>query len=434
MIWPFRSKPAAMEVKEHPAGVALFIPGVIEWQRPTSRAALIKEGYQLNVIVYRAVAEIARAIGDLEIEVVDAKGDIIENHPALQLLDRPNPTQGGDALLRELFTFYLILGEMACVKYPESGRAAELWSLSPQFLDVRPGRGGIASAYVYEQNNSKLTFPVQYPTGRSQVFFHKMHNPGDYWRGQSPLVAASLAADTHNAGLRWNYSLLKNSARPSGLIKMGEGAGGEIVARLKEWFKSALQGERNAGEIPVLPHGAEWVEMGHTAKDMDYINTMKEAAKLIASAYGVPLPLIDNDASTFNNVEQAKERLYTDTVLPLARDFLNAFGNWLLPFYGDGLRFQINEDKIGALEGVRTRLYERMAKAVQAGILTVDEAREALGYDPLDDDDMSPDDLAAAAAAIGYGKPKKPDEDGDEGKALSAALLTYFAGENAKGN
>jgi HK97 family phage portal protein len=433
MIWPFSSKPAAMEVKEHPAGVALFIPGATEWQRPKNRAAYIREGYHLNVIVYRAVAEIARAVGDLEIEVVNAKGDIIENHPALQLLSRPNPTQGGDGLLRDLFTFYLILGEMACVRYPEAGRPAELWCLSPEFLDVKPGRGGIASAYVYEQNNSKLTFQVKYPSGQCQVFFQKMHNPADYWRGQSPLFAASLAADTHNAGLRWNYSVLKNSARPSGLIQMGEGAGGEIVARLKEWFKAALQGERNAGEIPVLPHGTTWMPMSENAKDMDFINTMKEAAKLIASAYGVPLPLIDNDASTFNNLEQAKERLYTDTVLPLAREFLSQFGNWLLPFYGEGLRFQINEDKIGALEGIRTRLYERMAKAVQAGILTVDEAREALGYDPLGDDDMSPDDLAAAAAAIGYGKPKEPEpEEDDDEKALSAALLTYLAGDNAQ--
>jgi HK97 family phage portal protein len=203
--------------------------------------------------------------------------------------------------------------------------------------------------------------------------------------------------------MRWNYSLLKNSARPSGLIKLGEGAGGEVVERLKEWFKRAMQGERNAGEIPVLPPGAEWQAMDQTAKDMDFLNTMKEAAKLIASAYGVPLPLIDNDASTFNNIEQAKERFYTDTVLPMAREFLRQFGNWLLPLYGEGLQFQINEDKIGALEGVRTRLYDRMIRAVTAGVLTEDEAREAMGYDPLGIR-VPPEDVAKAMGLLAYGK------------------------------
>ena len=235
------------------------------------------------------------------------------------------------------------------------------------------------------------------------MFFHKMHNPTDYWRGQSPLVAAGLAADTHNAGMRWNYSLLRNSARPSGLITLTTEAGGEVVSRIKEWFKTAFQGERSAGEVPVLPSGANWVSMDNNPRDMDFMNTQKEAAKLIASAYGVPLPLIDNDASTFNNLEQAKERFYTDTVLPLFNEFLSQFGAWLLPFYGEGLKFQVNEDKIGALEGIRTRLFDRMLKAVQSGVLTTDEAREAMGYDPLGDD-VQPEDTQKALLLLGYGR------------------------------
>jgi HK97 family phage portal protein len=143
--------------------------------------------------------------------------------------------------------------------------------------------------------------------------------------------------------------------------------------------------------------------MDTSPRDMDFLNTQKEAAKLIASAYGVPLPLIDNDASTFNNLEQAKEKLYTDTILPLFREFLSQFGNWLLPLFGEGLRFQINEDKIGALEGIRTRLFTRMMQAVAVGVLTVDEAREAIGYDPLGDD-VQTQDVQRAMSLIGYGR------------------------------
>jgi HK97 family phage portal protein len=143
--------------------------------------------------------------------------------------------------------------------------------------------------------------------------------------------------------------------------------------------------------------------MDQTARDMDFVTTQKEAAKLIASAYGVPLPLIDNDASTFNNIEQAKERFYTDTILPLFREFLTQLGAWLLPFYGEGLRFQVNEDKIGALESVRGRLFDRMVNAVNAGILTTDEAREAIGYEPLGDE-PEPEDVQRGMALIGYGR------------------------------
>lgn len=398
MAWPFARK---IEVKEHPTGAAFFSPGGPSWVRQSNRVAYVEEGYQLNVVVYRAVAEITRSVSDLVIEVV-AGDDPVDGHPSLALMARPNPAQGWDGFIAEAFTNYLLTGEMAIVRYPDTGKAVELWNLNPLYIKVDPGRGGLPAAYVYEQNNTTKAFPVDRITGRSQVFFMKSYNPLDYWRGQSPLMAAGIAADTHNAGMRWNYSLLRNSARPSGLVKLTTEAGGEVVARLKEWFKRAFQGEHNAGEIPVLPAGADWVAMDTSPRDMDFVTTQKEAAKLIASAFGVPLPLIDNDASTFNNLEQAKERLYTDTVLPLFNSFLSQFGAWLLPVYGEGLSFRVDMDKIGALEAMRTRLYDRMIKAHAAGILTAGEAREAMGYEPLGDDAMK-EDVAKAMKLLAYG-------------------------------
>jgi HK97 family phage portal protein len=380
MVWPFSKR---IEVKENPVGGAMVVNGGGEWSRSSKKVAYIDEGYQLNVVIYRAVQEITRAIGNLEIELANEAGDIIENHPALDLIAKPNPTQGGDGFLREMFTNYLLMGEMACTRYPEGGKPAQLWTAHPLFIKVNGGAGGVASSYVYEQNNWKATFPVDRLTGRSQMYFQKTYNPNDYWRGQSPLMAAGLPADTHNVGSRWNYQLLRNSARPSGVISLGSDVSGDVVAKIKEWFKAAFQGEASAGDVPILPPGVTWVPMDNSPRDMDFSTTQREAAKLIASALGVPLPLIDNDASTFNNLDQAKERFYTDTVLPLFNEFLVQFGEWLLPMYGEGLHFQVNEDKIGALEGLRTRLFERMIKAVGAGVLTPDEARVAMGYDPL---------------------------------------------------
>jgi len=147
---------------------------------------------------------------------------------------------------------------------------------------------------------------------------------------------------------------------------------------------------------------------------MDFMNTQKEMAKLVASAFGVPLPLIDNDATTFNNMEQAKERFYTDTIIPMFNEFLRAFGNWLLPAYGDGLEFKVDMDDVAALEGVRTRTFDRMVRAKQAGILTADEARIGIGYpeltpeqrleiDPVGTAISQADDEIRSAAKLTYG-------------------------------
>lgn len=384
-VWPFKNK---TEAKAHPAGSALMVNGGPAWARKDKAHQYITEGYQLNVIVYRAVNEIVRAATSIDLELYGANGDKIERHPALDLLAQPTPVATWDSWLTEMLVNRMLLGEMAAGA-DNSGNPAELWPLLPLNIGVIPGPSGIARQYVYEVNNRKTFFDVDQISGKSDLLFVKSYNPSDYWRGQSPLMAAAIAGDTHNAGMRWNYSLLKNSARPSGLIRFKGGyPSGEMVARMREYFKAKMQGAENAGEIPMLADDAEWQALSQTARDMDFSNTMRETAKYVAAALGVPLPLIDNDASTFNNLEQAKERLYTDTVIPILNDLLAALNNWLLPRYGEGLELRLDLDTIPALEALRERMFTRAVTAYREGLLTLQEARVLMGYEPEADGDF----------------------------------------------
>lgn len=386
MVWPFRRKAdkQPMERKEHPNGGAFLVPSGSLWKRPDKARHYVEEGYQLNVIVYRAVAEIVRAATSVEIELYQGQGDDatkIEEHPALDLIARPTPMQAWDAWLTEMLVNRMLTGEAFC--YASGDAPAEMWVLNPLNMQVIPGASGLPSAYVHEVNSRKVSFPVDQMTGQSDCLMVKSYNPLDHWRGQSPLMAAAMAADTHNAGLCWNASLLQNSARPSGLVRFKDSyPSGEVISRMREYFKARMTGAANAGEIPMLAEDAEWVSLSQTARDMDFLNTMQETAKYVASAFGVPLPLIDNDASTFNNLEQAKERLYTDTALPILREILAGLNAWLLPRYGEGLEFRPDLDAIPALEGQRERMYQRAVQAYNAGILTLQEARQLIGYQP----------------------------------------------------
>lgn len=379
MVWPFSRDNKRTEVKEHPAGAAFLIGSTVQWSGSNDRRSYVREGYQHNVIVYRAIREIVEACKAISIELY--QGDqLIEQHPALDLLARPNPWQAYEQWLGEMMVNRLLFGETFCVGAPD-GQFAEMWPLNPTDMEVKPGPHGLPKAYCHVRGKSEQYFAVDPLTGESQVFYLKTYNPDNYWRGQSPLMAAALSADTHNAGARWNYSLLKNSARPSGLVRFKGGyPGGEMIQRMREYFKSAMTGENNSGEIPMLSDDAEFVELSKTPMDMDFINTMKETAKYVASAFGVPLPLIDNDASTFNNLEQAKERLYTDTVIPLMEEFMSAMSMWLLPRYGEGLVFKLDLDSISALEGNRQRMFDRAVLAFEKGVLTREESRIMMGF------------------------------------------------------
>lgn len=379
MAWPFSKK---IETKEHPSGAAFFVNQAVGWARWSKPQDYIREGYQANVLVYRSIREIVTAAASIKYELYHGE-TLVEKHPLLDLLANPTPTMAYSEWLTEMLVNRLLIGEQFCVASPEQGKPVEMWPLNPVYMEVQPGRGGIASAYIHKQGNSKKTYPVDPMTGHGPCFYSKLYNPSDYWRGQSPLMAAALAADTHNAGGRWNFNLLRNSAKPSGLVRFKGGyPSGESIQRMREYFKRSIQGADNAGDIPMLADDAEWVALSQTARDMDFSETMGNMAKQIASAYGVPLPLIDNDASTFNNLEQAKERLYTDTVIPMMNDFFGALSRWLFPMFNlQGYELRLDLDSIPALEGLRQRMFDRAAQMYQAGILTIEESRMLIGYE-----------------------------------------------------
>lgn len=371
------------DIKENPVGNTLVINHPLISNSTNTAELNSKEGYKKNVIAYRAINQVVSAIANIPLEM-RFKGKYRDNwEKEFPFLIRPNPNESWDAFIRAAFIDYYLTGEIFITKAGTDKKIVELWHQSPGKMTVVAGKSGIPASYVFKNNGGEKTWPVDQLTGKSDVFFYKAYDPDEYWRGLSPLRAAGLAIDIHNAGMTWNYSLLKNGARASGILKFLGTPTPEIMGRLRESFKKKFQGATNAGEIPMLIEGADWKETDRSPLDMDYINSMKESAKYTAAAIGVPLPLVDNDSSTFNNMETAKELLYTDTVIPLYRGMLGHFNTWLQFYIGPDFELRIDEDDIPALEGVRKRKFERLANAVDKSILTIDEAREALGFDKL---------------------------------------------------
>jgi len=133
-------------------------------------------------------------------------------------------------------------------------------------------------------------------------------------------------------------------------------------------------------------------------KEMDWIHGVELATKQIYLCLGIDPSLGgDSKSKTFANYRDAERSFYINTVIPLLEkirdDFLNS---WLLPRFnmGDNVYFQYDIEAIEVLSDSRTEVFERMISGVAAGIITVNEAREELGYSELDnpEDDTMRDD------------------------------------------
>jgi HK97 family phage portal protein len=381
----------APERKESRTGrlIALDGGGRARWT-PRDYAALPREGYTKNAIVYRAVRLIAESIGGLSWILYEGRAEL-QTHPLLDLIRRPNPRQDGPAFLDAIASHLLLAGNayIEAVSLPGgNAQVRELYSLRPDRMKVVPGPNGWPQAFDYTVAGQTVRFDQN--ASQPPILHLTSFNPLDDYYGLSALEAAAVAVDTHNAAARWNKALLDNAARPSGALVYRDGDGAMLSSdqfeRLKRELDEQYQGTRNAGRPMVLEGGLDWKPMALSPQDMDFLEAKHSAAREIALAFGVPpmLLAIPGD-NTYSNYQEANRVFWRQTVLPLGARIGHALTQWLSPSFGPDLTLAIDTDAVDALSSDRAALWDRVSKAP---FLSLNEKRAATGYGPIGGGDV----------------------------------------------
>ncbi|MEX0300483.1 MAG: phage portal protein [Kordiimonas sp.] len=336
---------------------------------------LAREGYQQNVVAYRAINLVAKAIASIPFRTY--QGDTrIEGHAFEKLLARPNPKLKGENFLYNFVGYYLIAGNAyAFAAGPENGAPKELWLLRPDTMKVIEGRDGLPAGFEQQVAGRKQRFDA------SSVLHWKSFNPLSDWYGLAPLEAAATSVDAHNEGSRWNLALIQNGGTPSGVLYQEDAD--QLLTEsqykaLKDQVESQYTGAVNAGRPLLLEGGLKWQNMGMSPKDMDWTSAKNMNAREIALAFGVPPQMLGiPDAQTYSNYQEARQSLWEDTIIPLARDIAAELSNWLAPKYSQDIELRLDLDEVPALEAKRAQKFERLTNA---GFLSDDEKRVALGF------------------------------------------------------
>lgn len=388
-MFPWRSRASAPVQHKHSSTNSAFMIPLSQpvWSR-RDYARFAEEGFKRNVIAHRCVTMIAAAAASVpwKLSQQRARGEVrfMEQHPLMELLDRPNPLQGSTELCDMLFTHRLISGNAFLHAVGPRGEAPlELHVLRPDRVAVIPGAGGIPKAYRYSIDGRSVDMAVDGITGQSRVLHVKTAHPLDDWYGMSPMEAAAYSIDQHNQCGAWNQALLQNGARPTGalMVKGGDGQAAHLnesqFMRLKQQLDEQFSGAANAGRPLLLEGGLEWKEMSLSPRDMDFIQIKHSSARDVALAFGVPPQLLGIPGdNTYANLQEARLALWEQTVMPMLEAFTDALNNWLVPMFDPRLRLVLDTDSVPAFAAKRDAYWERIATA---DFLTAEEKRRLLG-------------------------------------------------------
>lgn len=350
---------------------------------------LARQGYGRSKDVYAAINVLTNAISQIPLVVVkrgDVQGEPLLEHPLQQLIDKPNPTMARAEFMREVAGYFFLAGNSYIAGLTgaisnREGRPVMLLPVQPDRIgvDVRKGKfRHIAVAYKIDQQPELFT--------PEEILHLKTFNPLNEVEGLPPLSAAAMSVDLGNEGRLHNVSLMQNDARPSGAIQVKGKMDRETYNRTRRMLEERIMGTENAGMPMVLHGGAEWKQMGLTARDLDWLKSMGLSLRDIAAIFGVPPQMIgDTESQKFKNFAEARKSLYEDTVIPWLSCFLDELNMWLTPRIDPSVIIRMELKGLPAFRDDQVKLWEMIDSDE---VLTVNEKRRMKGKDDIDGGDV----------------------------------------------
>jgi HK97 family phage portal protein len=307
-----------------------------------SFASLAYEAYCNNVIANRCVNLIASNVSQVKFEII--KGD--KRGRVTNLLANPNIDSCFAEIISQLVSYYLIAGEAYLLAIRGiNNEIAGLQIIRPNLVQIKRNSRMLKTAYVIE-GQTPINIKINPLNGSSDLFVFKSFNPLSDDNGISQIEAAITSIMQHNLASKWNQSLLKNSARPSGIltIKNGTFLTDAQFKNLKEQVDYCFSGAKNSGRPILLEGGMEWKDTGLSPKDMDFLESKNMAAREIALALGVPPQLLGIPGDNkFSNYSEARKSFWQETINPLAIQLAAKLSTWFSLLLAENIKIEAIE-------------------------------------------------------------------------------------------
>ena len=345
-----------------------------------------RNAYEQLEIVNRAVnmivddvAEIPYTIGQQSPATTNIIKNIRRSKVDLLINREPNPFQDVSTFKRNLIIDLLIDGNIFI--YFDG---AHLYHLPADKITIYSD----TDTYIekYEFDNS-----IEYST--KEIIHIKENSFNSIYRGVPRLKPALRTMQLLINMRNFQDNFFKNGAVPGLVLKSPNTLSEKIKERmLQAWV--ARYNPQSGGRRPLFLDGGLEVEnlTEVNFKDLDFQDGIKANEKIILEAMGIPPVLMDGGNNA--NIRPNHRLYYLETILPIVRKL----GVAIERFFG----FGIVEDVTG-IPALQPELRDQAAyyaTLVNTGIMSPNEAREALGKEPVEgfDEPRVPANIAGSAA------------------------------------
>ncbi len=363
---------------------------VVNYERAYEDLEVVNRG--VNMIVDDA-SEIPVLVGGQISGLMSVVKGIKRSRVELLLNKEPNPYQDISTFRRNLITDYLLDGNIFV--YFDG---VHLYHLPANKMTIH------ASDTTYIE---KFTFNEQINYKPSEIIHIKDNSFYSIYRGVSRLKPALRTMVLMRNMRDFQDNFFKNGAVPGLVLKSPNTLSEKIKERMIQSWTARYRPDAGGRRPLILDGGIEIDSVSNVNfKELDFQAAIAENEKIILKALGIPPIMLDSGNNA--NLRPNMRMYYLETILPIIRKM-----NFAMERY---FGFKLKEDitDIPALQPELRDQSQYYSALVNTGIISPNEARDALSFDPVDgyDDLRVPANIAGSAANPDEGG--RPVEEGED--------------------
>lgn len=340
--------------------------------------------------VYGCVNVIADEVASINLRMLRFKNNEtteVDDHPAMDVIYRANNAMTRFDLIQLTFQYLELAGEAPWFISFKNGKPDQIFLLRPDRLTVLPGKDGeLIGGYKYRVQTDSGYHELELEP--FEVVPIRYCDPDNPVRGKGPLQAAARTFDLDNYAEKWNSQFFANSASPAAAFQTDKTLGKEIRQRLETKIKEKYQGIKNAHKTLILEGGLKYQQLSLSQKDMDFVSQQHFSRDKMLAIFRVPPTALGLTADVTRANAEATDYVFAKrTISPKMRRFVEQLNEFFLPLFG----VDTNEIYFDFDDPVPQNVDQNIAKAasgVQNGFMTINEAREVMGLDPIEDGDI----------------------------------------------
>jgi HK97 family phage portal protein len=335
---------------------------------PDNKETYIREGYQKNADVYSVVSLISRkaSLSPYRLyKVKDKKAfteyqiytkannhyeankfrstalELVEGHPLMKLLNRPNDEQGMQQFMESQYGFLLLTGDSYIYGFgpgddsPNYGKFTSLYTLPSQYTHI-VGGGWTKPILGYKM----MIGNQQVPFTAKEILHIKYFNPeygiaGEQLYGQSPLKALLNTINSSNSADKARTKAFQNGGVAGLLSSRHEHIplDNTQMSDIQEKIDTKIKGVENFMNIVATNGAVDYKQIGMSPVDLQVLESLAVDRERICNAYGVDPIIFSTDSATYNNKREAFRSLIMNVIVPLLNLYRDEFNRRLTESY-----------------------------------------------------------------------------------------------------